>query len=439
MTAAPHIDARAADPIPARRAAAAACLAFLFGAVSLVAQSSSISQRGFLEGTGILYPQAAPPDDRHWIGDGLFRQEASWRPAGWLTLSGAFDARAATDDRVERTWSIDWTDRGLQRPALSVRSMNAAFRRGGFTLTAGKQFVRWGKADILNPTDRFAPRDLLEVVDNDFLGVTAARATYERGPDTVDLVWVPLFTPSRVPLAGGRWSVGGSFAGTEAGATPSLPVTDLGSVFPSRWQAGVRWNHVTSGFEYSLSYFDGFNNLPRIDAVPNPALARTEVTRVYSPMRMAGADGAWPLPWFTLKGEAGYYWTTDPRADDYGIFVIQVERQQGEWVFVGGYAGEFVTEDRSVPSSPVFAFDRGLANTFLGRASYTIDPRRSLAFEGAVRYDAAGGWFKAEYSRAFGQHWRAVARADVIRGSPGDFFGRYRRNSGLRATVRYSY
>ena len=376
------------------------------------------------------------------MGQGLFRQEASWAPAAWLTFSGAFDARAASDDRVERSWAIDWTDRGLQRPALSVRAAHGSVTRAGLTLVAGKQFVRWGKADVLNPTDRFAPRDLLEVVDNDFLGVTAVRATYERGPDTIDLVWVPLFTPSRVPLAGSRWSFPGAIADTGEPAAPRRPpspLVDLGSVFPSRPQAGLRWNHLGTGFEFSLSYFDGSNYLPRISVVPNPAAGRTELTRVYSPMRMAGGDAAWPLRWFTLKAEAAYFWTTDPYADDYGIYVIQVERQQGEWIFVGGYAGEFVTEDRSLPSTPVFAFDRGLANTFLGRASYTIGPLSSLAFEGAIRPDAAGGWLEMEYSRTIGQHWRATARGDLLAGSPDDFFGQYRRNSSLRLDLRFSY
>jgi hypothetical protein len=408
---------------------------------SAAAQTSTVSQRGFLEGRGISYLQTAPNDQTQWIGEALFRQEASWRATSWLTVAGSFDARAATADRVERSWAIDWTDRGLQRPALGVRSLGASVRRGGLTMEAGKLFVRWGKADILNPTDRFAPRDLLEVVDNYFLGVTGVRATYERDADTVDVVWVPLFTPSRVPLAGSRWAPGTAIAGTEAGAAVlPLPVADLGSVFPSRPQAGVRWNHVGSGFEHSLSYFDGFNYLPRIDIVPNLAEARTELRRLYSPMRMAGADAAWPLPWFTLKGEAGYFWTTDPYADDYGTYVIQVERQQGEWLFVGGYAGEFVTRDRAIAVTPVYAFDRGLANTFLGRASVTIDPVRSLALEGAVRNDASGGWLKLEYSRTYGQHWRATGRADILAGSPDDeFFGRYRRNSNVRVTVRYSY
>ena len=64
---------------------------------------------------------------------------------------------------------------------------------------AGKQFIRWGKADILNPTDRFAPRDYLNVVDNDFLAITAARVTYGTQSDTFDLVFAPRLTPSRVP------------------------------------------------------------------------------------------------------------------------------------------------------------------------------------------------------------------------------------------------
>ena len=37
------------------------------------------------------------------------------------------------------------------------------------TIEVGRQLVRWGKADILNPTDRFAPRDFLNVVHNEYL------------------------------------------------------------------------------------------------------------------------------------------------------------------------------------------------------------------------------------------------------------------------------
>ncbi len=216
-------------------------------------------------------------------------------------------------------------------------------------------------------------------------------------------------------------------------------MVDLGSVFPSRPQAGLRWNHLGAGFEFSLWYFDGFNYLPRIDVVPDPSAGQTGITRVYSPMRMAGGDAAWPLKWFTLKAEAAYFWTTDPYADDYGIYVIQVERQQGEWLFVGGL------RRRVRHRGPLPALDAGLRvrpgprEHLPGPRLLHARPAQQPGFEGAIRPDAAGGWLEMEYSRAIGQHWRATARGDLLAGSPDDFFGQYRRNSSLRVDLRFSY
>jgi hypothetical protein len=414
-------------------------------AAALPASAQTVTQRGFIEATAIAYFQSTPVDDRQLIGEALFRQEASWRPVGWLSLAGAFDARAATDDRVDPSWRFDCADRGLKRPAACVRRLSASLRRGGLGFEAGLQFVRWGKADILNPTDRFAPRDLLDVIDNDFLAVSAARLTYERGSNTIDLVWSPRFTPSRLPLSDGRWAVSTPEPpmppGPDASApvNPGLPVVDLGAIYPSRPQAGVRWNHVASGFEYSLSVYDGFDHLPRVQIDANQALGRIEVTRIYPVMRMVGGDVVWPLRWFTVKAEGGYFWTTDDRTDDYGSYVVQLERQTGEWLLVGGYAGEFVTERRSVAQPALGSFERGLTKSFLGRGFYTIDVNRSLTFEGGVRQDGRGYYGKAAYSQLLGRHWRATARFDLLGGSPGDFLGQYRRNSSLRITVRYSY
>ena len=100
------------------------------------------------------------------------------------------------------------------------------------------------------------------------------------------------------------------------------------------------------------------------------------------------------------------------------IYVIQVERQTGEWSLVGGYAGQAVT-NRRAPLT--FAPDRGMTRSLVGRVSYTIDTNRSLPFEAAVRQDASGMYAKTEYSRAQGQHWRTTMAGALIRGEPGDF------------------
>jgi hypothetical protein len=118
------------------------------------------------------------------------------------------------------------------------------------------------------------------------------------------------------------------------------------------------------------------------------------------------------------------------------LYVIQLERQIGEASIVGGYSGEAVTRRRN-PFS--FSPDRGLARSFLGRASYTVDPRRSVATEWAVRQNGDGVWLRFEYTQAHGRNWRAIAGFTLIRGDPADFLGQYRRNSYLSLILRYTF
>jgi hypothetical protein len=397
-------------------------------ATLLVAQT--IEQRGFVEMRALAYPQAAKGDSGRLVGDALLRWEADVNATPWLRVSAAFDARTDTHRQVARDFSIDTDGRNLQRPAFSLRRLSATLHRGKFTAEFGRQFIRWGKADILNPTDRFSPKDYLSsVVDTDFLGVQAARITYESGADSIDVVWQPRFTPSRTPLLKQRWTVlPTDLAGVQ--------LRDDGARYPGGSQYGIRWNHVTSAYEYSLSYFEGRQNLPSFDGTllqafpPAAAIART-----YPRLRMVGADAAVPLPWFTVKAEAAHFGSATPDAQEYVLYVAQIERFVREWSFVGGYAGSVTTRPAMYPYQ--FAADRGVAKSFVGRAGLTIDANRSMAIEAAIR--ARGSFLRYEYAHAVGQHWRTTLGAAWIRGNMDDFLGQYRRNSYASVAIRYSF
>jgi hypothetical protein len=385
------------------------------------------SQRGFLETRTLLFPQEAPNDSGHGVGEALLRWETRYEAAPWLKLHLDLDARTDTHQQVERSARFDWQDRSARRPALSLRRLSALWHRGPLTVEAGKQFIRWGKADILNPTDRFAPRDYLNVTGSDFLGVAAGRVTYERGRDTLDLVAAPRFTGSRTPLLNQRWAV-----------LPPAEVAfdDQGRRIPGRAQFGARWSRLASGWEYALVFYDGFHHLPLFDGRLRLLPPAIEFQRVHPKLRLYGGDAAVPLRWVTLKGEAAWFRSSTPLADEYVLYVFQIERMAGEWVFVGGYAGEAVTKRRN----PIdFAPDRGFARSFLGRAQYTIGPRRTVAFEAAVRQSGDGVWLKSEYSQQLGTHWRATAGFTLIRGDRSDFLGQYRLNSHALVALRYSF
>jgi hypothetical protein len=396
------------------------------------ANAQEFTYRGFVQIQSKAYPQTTPQDDRRAGVEALVRIEPAYKPADWMTLSGSVDARTDTFEHAERKWRFDVRDRGSPRPALSLRHATGAIRRGTFTVDLGKQFVRWGKADILNPTDRFAPRDFIEVTNDEFLAVNGVRGRYERGAHSLDVVWVPIFTPSRLPLLGRRW------APVQPQTSGASAILDPDAVFPDRAQYGARWNVLGRGLEFSLSYFDGFNHLPQFTARPVPVSGEPLVAlrRTYAPLRMGGADAAIPLRWFTVKGEIASMFTTSPVADDVVIYVVQLERQSGELSLVCGYAGEVVIRRRSTLD---FAPDRGLTRAFLGRAGYTLGATSDISVEAAARQNLDGVWVKSQYSRAVGAHWRATLAGAIIGGDRDDFIGQYRRNSHVVATLRYSF
>ena len=391
--------------------------------------AQNFNQRGFIETDLSLYPETAPNDSGQVVDDDLFRYEASYKALPWLRLAGAFDARFDTHQEVERTAHLDWQDRSLQRPALSLREFNATITKGKLTADFGKQFIRWGKADILNPTDRFAPKDFLTVTDPDFLAVLAARVTYDTGADSFDFVWQPRFTPSRTPLINERWTV-------LPEAVDGVVLVDLGSEFPGRSAFGARWNHIGSGYEFSASFYDGFNSLPVFQSEPSASPDAIDFVRTYPALRLYGADAAVPLPWFTIKTEAAYYTSPDRQQDEYVIYVLQFERQIKELSIVAGYAGDAITA-----RTPTLQFspELGFARAILAHAQYTIDSNRSVAVDTAVRQNGRGSWLRAEYSQAFGQHWRATAGYSWIRGDEDDFLGQFHRNSFALLALRYSF
>ena len=399
--------------------------------LALTCAAQDYTQRGFLETQGTLYPQRAPNDRGHAVGEALLRHESFYNPSNSLQFAGALDFRIDTHRQVERAFNLSGLDRETQRPTAAVRRLSATYHNGPTTFEVGRQFIRWGKTDIVTPTDRFAPRDYLTVVDNDFLAVTAARLAFAKGENTIEGVFVPAFTPSRIPLLNQRWA-----------PLPTLPpgvaLHDAGAVFPGGPQSGLRWNHA-GPVEYELSFYEGFNNLPSFNVKPRltPTGPEVDVQKFYPKMFMAGGDVAVPLRWLTVKAEAAHFSTTDSRADEYALYVFQLERQLGEWFLLGGYAGEAITSHGTLPAN--FAPDRGFSKTLLGRGGYTIDANRNVAFEMAIRQNGEGVWLKGEYSQLFGQHWRATLNLTLIGGDGSDFLGQYHRNSHAMLIVRYSF
>ena len=404
-------------------------IALLLTLWATAAAAQPAAYRGFLEGRGFAFPQTTPNDTTRLIGDALFRSEVDLKPADWFQLAAGLDLRANSDSQVENEWRLDLEDRGLRRPRASLRRLAATVGARGFTLDVGKQFIRWGRADIIYPTDRFAPRDYLNVIEPDLLPIIGARAAIQVGSETFEAVWVPQLTPSRLPLIDQRWAP----VPAEAGG---LVVTNAPSELPRGAQLGGRWRHTGSRLETAVSVFDGFNHLPDIALRARPEAGVVDVVRTYPAIRMFGGDLAIPTQLLTLKAEAAYIQSPAATSDDYIVYVVEIERQVGEWLLDIGYAGEVVRRSR-VPL--VFAPDRSLSESIIGRAVYSVDPRRRIIIEGAARASGDGVYGKLEFSQAMREHWRLTFTGVGLAGDADDFLGQYRRNSHGSIALRFSF
>jgi len=77
-------------------------------------------------------------------------------------------------------------------------------------IRVGKQQIIWGKADGVFITDVISPKNLREFLLPDFdeirMGVTAVKIDYYMGNNTLELVFVPVFTPTKLPERDSIWS-----------------------------------------------------------------------------------------------------------------------------------------------------------------------------------------------------------------------------------------
>jgi hypothetical protein len=409
------------------------CLVMLLGRAGVSAQT--LSQRGFVEAVATGFPQEAPNGASQALAYLTVREELFARPTAvpWIRFALGLELHADTDALVADDWDIDFLERGTERPRLSIRTVAGTITRGSFVVDVGKQFIRWGRTDVINPIDRFAPKDYLNVFDPELLGVTGIRGAAQFGRYTFEAVWLPWFTPSRIPLPGQRWAI-------EPPDLPDDAIRERAGTPPEGVQQGVRFGYLGDRFEYAVSFFDGFNNLPDIQfdaASPeSPVPSALEFERVYPRIRVYGVDSEVPNRWFTIKGEVAYFTAPTGSTDEYLLYVVQLERQVGEWSFIAGYTGDVVTERRVLVS---FAPERLLSDSIIARVAYTIDPNRSLEFEALVGRDGAGAYGSIEYTHAYGRHWRATVTANVLGGGSDDFLGQYSRNSHVMAKLRYSF
>jgi hypothetical protein len=177
--------------------------------------------------------------------------------------------------------------------SLRLISAFASIRRGDLDFRIGQQRVRWGKADVVNPTDYFTPTDFrapLPLEEDRYLSIAALRADWRVDDErTVSLVIQPGFVRSELPR------------------TPPVAGVRVVEDRPrgeENPQVGVRFLHTGASVDWSVSAFSGYSNLPAASATLDASTGGLHWLQHHPRVLGVGADVAAALGPWNLRAEA---------------------------------------------------------------------------------------------------------------------------------------
>ncbi len=210
----------------------------------------------------------------------------------------------------------------------------------GLDIRAGRQRIKWGTADKINPTDVINPYDAEDIWDfGRHLGSEAIDLKYYRNKWRFEAVWVPYFRKARLPLGEMKdvfmnyGNIPGAILVNVSDTLPLLPFGlhvnsfSLSDNLPSSdlirsgswsFKAGLQ----IFGFDFSLSYQyirDGFPlpastkiGIDSIDMIfPFNAYLNTTTTLVYPRFHVAGLDLAGSIGNIGIWFEAAAFFPQD--------------------------------------------------------------------------------------------------------------------------------
>ncbi|MDD5306874.1 MAG: hypothetical protein PHU25_06085 [Deltaproteobacteria bacterium] len=256
----------------------------------------------------------------------------------------------------------------------------------GLDLRVGRQVVHWGVADMFNPTDNLNSTDLEDPLKfGEAIANEMIRLDYALGDNFIfTAVWVPVFQPAQLPssalIAIGDTSAEMPFIDPKVrlegekirnlwlanpayyevddpNVTAHMPKTTLAN---SQFGLKVQW--LAGLFDMSLSYYQGYDDLPK----PKRSVSSTRKTTSFAPDGspvvgvVSDVDLVYPkqkVLGFDLAGQIGFL-------DDAGFWFegafVFPERIEMEFDVTAVAAGARIIHGEVVSPDPFFKCTTGM-------------------------------------------------------------------------------
>jgi len=316
-------------------------------------------------------------------------------------------------------------------------------------LRIGKQQIVWGKADGVFITDIVSPKDLREFLLPDFneirIGVTAAKFNYYMGDNTLELVWIPVFTPTRMPAQGSIWfpkfdlPVEPTFDYSEQEVERSLQNSEI----------FAKYAVISSFADFEVMAGYAWDDDPTmhvnktIDTVSHQ-ITGIIVTPQHHRLGIVGGSFGTTLGGWVIRGEAAYYNgkyynSADPTLADgviqknYLHYLIGVDYSIWDIYLSGQFIQQYILDYDDLIDRDEFENTA----TILARADFL---RETLTLElfSYIGLNNDDALIRPRIYYDFDDAFEILLGANIFIGTEGKF-GQYNENSMVYFKVKYSF
>lgn len=237
---------------------------------------------------------------------------------------------------------------------VNLREAYVDLSLGRFNIRVGQAILAWGRADGINPTNNLTPEDYFvrsPEPDDMHMGNFLIRGQWSILPQLrFESVWVPRYKYSvyRFDL----FKMPGSVRFSESPMPEAV------------WENGslaAKLDFLFTGFDGSLSWFNGFDPMPGIQPGElSPVLAEELQLEMYARafrQQTLGLDFSFGMGSFGVRGEAAYRIPGADYRDEVFApekdlrYVLQIDRTAGDFSLMAMYVGHCVFNFTSMPGA----------------------------------------------------------------------------------------
>lgn len=256
---------------------------------------------------------------------------------------------------------------------------------GNLDIRLGHQIVVWGRADEFNPTNNITPQNMIARstdLDDRKVGNFLIRSSYDAGPLDFEVIWVPQYAPSVLPMY--LFPIPD---GVELGTTVLPGATIKNSTL------ALKTSTVLGPFDGSVSWFRGYMPMPGIflfNETEGGSLNLFAKAKPYK-MNVFGADFSTSVGSYGLRGEFAYRRPTDDYTLNENIYipnpdfqyVLGADRSIGNFSVIVQYIGRYVSDFKAEITGNTLVKELESINRMAAsqqdQVSHTVMMRPSLA------------------------------------------------------------